>query len=627
MATATSILLSRDILRRVCQFQRGTCEDMRPFLTLPLLSTQIDDTPDYWEMRDSSPYHEIALVLDTIVPPWLAEYHMDRLGNLFDCLETVREPTLLWAALFGRLDVLVWVEGRYNLSACSGKLLVAGAGHLNVLSYLWSIGYRANVVDATKQSAILGASDCLTFLLTHIPPRWLDAHTIAAVSYQGHRQILELLAPQLVQNRTFLRLSIVAAAANSRLEIATWLHQILLGLHLNVEYYDSDVAEALWILSSTGRLDGLEWLLAVTVVAQVSHVEIESYCLGVAMRHQQDAVIQWLVTRIAPSSLVDTYLSGNDHCAVLDPFVDPTIPVAEKGLEYEALSWSTDKLRRVFEKFDDLSHAGPIRTDALKKCLYQVVSRGQLVSVPWIMSCLDRVVVNAVVVKALQLGMHQGGEPMLDFFHAQDMHLPAEIIDDELYSILRRASDKSVLPPWLDLLEDSLSKTDKVARWLVVERGGQVAVMGHLLARLAHGKKTILQFKTLFSVWRPLVNDEDRTQVFEKCLQRRKRSDYAALVDFLVLSDPYLFISLSTSRNLATVRRLHAIVAQTATMDTLRHVQSEALAQAAAAGRCGVVKFLVEKIGGQAKDVFRRTPGSSDGLRSNPALEIVGRAI
>ncbi|KAF0683827.1 Aste57867_24143 [Aphanomyces stellatus] len=604
MRLTTTVLLSRDVLHLVCKYQCGIYEDMRPFLSLRVASTADDTYSDVDEEATFSALQEMASAVELIFPAWLASFSMDRLWLLFDCIDGVREPILAWAASTARLDVLVWVHEQYNIHECSSKLLVAGVRQLSVLAYLQRINYRNNLEQAAIEAAVQGLVPNLSLLMTELqtPTDWLDGRTVSRIAHGGHRPVLEYLLPQLVLHPDLLVRATTYAAAYNHVAMAAWLHTYLVDLHVALEANDETFESPLWIATSRGHLDGLQWL--VDLLARVDAAQVAAwveFCLGVATRYRQAHVVEWLVPQVPSSStLLQIYLSDDSDGTLLDAAVDAHAVVAAGMLADEVTSWSIEKLQHAFGKLDILK-LDPGRTDALKQCLFQVVSYGSLALVPWLVGNLRPMDVVDVVCtqRALHRGLHRGGVPMLDLFEAQNILLPPEDMDDVLYSLLRQAADATSVPSWLgpqDYMTDENSSNDvQIAQWFVVRRGGKLAVLGLLLVRLAQRKKTTTQFKILYNAWLPLVDENEKNRVVMACLEKTNSPEIVQFFETVLATDPHLFVLMATTLQLGTVRKMHGFLAKSVSPDVLRSVESEALVRATLGGHRGIMEFLSHK--------------------------------
>ncbi|KAF0683828.1 Aste57867_24144 [Aphanomyces stellatus] len=603
-------------LSLISQYQHGICEDMRPFLSLPLRLCLCDEVYAYRFKATVpvSPFQTIADVVESVLPLWLNTHGMERLGTLFACLERAREPVLLWAASKARIDVLAWGHDKYDLQVCSRSLLLAGVGQLDVLVYLHGIGYGTDACLATIRAAIHGHASSLAYLLSAgfpQPTNWLDDNTVAGMCFWGHRNTLELILPQIVQDEGLLRLATTAAAAHNHLDMANWLYDQLLHLDFQLVFYDDAIDESLYVASRRGHLEGLEWLLDRIVVptdelGEPEHGDLKERCLGYATLARQRPVVDWLVPKVSSSSIVSIYLHYDDDGSMLNDVVDSGYDLDERTVVENMLRWSSEKLQRVLDTFDTFQQHGSTRTNLLKKCLYRVVMNGMVAHVPWLVACLDPADIRDVVCsqKALCLGLLQGGVPMLDLFESHCIHLTSDEMDDAMFTILRSLGDSSVLPNWLRSHDPAiqLANEDTIARWLVVRRGGLASVIGVFLPRLAQSKKTILQFKALFNAWEPLVDDEEKIRVLTECLRRAKNVDILYFVESLVPANPKLFAIMATTRHLGSFRRVHVAFAQSVHAEELLRMESEALICAAATGQRGIAQFLQDKIGSKNND-------------------------
>ncbi|KAF0683824.1 Aste57867_24140 [Aphanomyces stellatus] len=540
---------------------------MRPFLTPLALPNPDDDVPDYWDRSSTSvsTHQDVVDAVEEILPPWLAKYDIDRLGTLFDCLMRAREPILVWAARIARLDVMSWVHDQFDLDVCSNY----------VLSPVQSL-----VAEATKQAAMQGHFSSMDYLLTayQVSQGWLDNDTVAAISFQGHRHILEYLLARLVQDPSLLRRAIVSAAANSHLDIARWLHTQLLALDLNIEFYDA-TDHALWIASTT-RTD-----------------DLNERCVGFATRYQQK-LVDWLVQYASALKIVEIYLREDESCSILDAYVDPNFDVDVDNISIGAFT---------------LSHNLVLSNQRIEE-----MSRPVGCTDTWHRFRGSSVVLTETDVRddvdsqqALHVGLHLGGVPLLDFFESNNIHMSAAKMTTNCTRSCAKCPTKrpshagkptKTVPTW----SAKMKPTDKIARWLAMRRGGPLATLEHMLVRLAHEKKTLLQFKTLFYVWLTHVDDDDKFQVLEQCLKQRHQSDQVELMEFLVVSNPHYFVSLLTTRPGATIRKLHTALVPSRDLspDELVRIESEALVQAAVDGRRGVVQFILQQIQSKNKDAI-----------------------
>ncbi|KAF0683822.1 Aste57867_24138 [Aphanomyces stellatus] len=614
MRPATSVLLSRDVVRLVCEYQSGICDDMRPFLPLRIMASTVDDVSDDDEesLTSIGALQAMANGVASVLPKWLASFSMDRLRLLFDCVQGVREPILVWAASTARLDVLMWVHIHYDLRVCSDNLLVAGVAQLTVLSYLHSIKFTTKTTKAVVQAATEGHVASLAFLLTEfqVPQNWLNGGTVSRVAGGGHREILAFLLPQLEQVPQLLWQVTTHTAAYNHIELAAWLYTQLVALDVPIHADDDTLESPLWIASTGGHVDGLEWLLNLVALVDATEVATwEDFCFSAATRYRQVQVVNFLIPRVSPTTIVETYLYDDSDGLLLHAVVDRDFNVqVDNDVVEMVLRWSLDKLRQVLDTFTLFQHQPRLRTDTLKKCLHRVVSFGRRMDlVPWLVGGLQHEDVQDVVItqKALHVGFLRGGVPMLDFFDAHDIHMPPTEIDHKLFLILRQARDKSVLPRWLDnSLDDNLdtANEDSIARWLVLRRGGRVAVFGRLLVRLAQGKNTLDQFKTLFNGWLSLSTTSDESnQVIQECMKHIRSPEVLNYFESLLVTDPSLFVLMAPTLHLGTVRKMHSLLAQTVSHDELIRLESKALVEAAAAGHCSAVQFLENIVNAKQK--------------------------
>ncbi|KAF0696608.1 Aste57867_12648 [Aphanomyces stellatus] len=615
MEAITLVHLPQDALHHIFQYQHGICEDMRPFLALPDFSDvgERAGTPDYRFIKTDPIIllQELAKKMDILLAPWLATYSVNRVGRLLNCINTAREPVLVWAAYMGRLDVLTEMNHRVDLHTCSDKLLIAGARHSSVLAYLHTIGYQAKIVEAVREAATYGHATSVVFLLAYfpVPSDWLDNTTVTGMAYWGHRSTLELVLATLVGDPDLLRMASLTSAAANHLDTANWLHGVLtMDLHLRLDSYYRDFFVSL--AASRGHLDGLEWLLQAFTVENadaLAHLEVVS--LREATRHGHRQVAHWVVPRIEQSAINEIFIRDDRLGSILHGAVDATVEITGDDLVAHVFEWSVEKIQQVFTTFANLARPGHARTDALWKCLGRVISLGRLETLSWFVGCLSREDVEYIARQSLPQGMHKGGVPLLEYFETLDIHLTMEEMDSELFSSLRQHSTKSSLPWWLqdapDLDEyDSLKET--LTRWLVTRRGGRVAVLGRMLVRLAQVKKSLVQFQTLFYEWMAFVGDDDeKKRVLMACLDQRKPVDNMDVLKFLVTVEPRLFAIVSTLRPLSTVQTLHQAVAKRRPADELSRLEVEAMNKAGEAGRDDIVMYLAH----QTKD-YKATTNS-----------------
>ncbi|KAF0719652.1 Aste57867_891 [Aphanomyces stellatus] len=601
MASLTS--LSHEVLCRVCAYQQGVCEDMRPFLTLPPTPTFEGDDFFYWDSKVDPvrPFQAIVDALNWILPLWLETFSLNRLGRLFDLVARVREPILLWAANTARLDVLTWVHDRYDLRTCSDNLLAAAAGQLEVLVYLHSIEYAAKIEQSTRHAAIHGHVSSVAFLLDNFdyPRNWLNVHTIAGLFFGRHLDVVDLLLPYLVQDPILLRQAMGYAAAFNHLDLARKLHEHLVALNLQVDAADDAFNDALCIASSEGFVDGLTWLLGISGADPGMLAWLTHGCLVDGIRSGQQAIVNALMQDVSLATVTQLYLSEDVDGSLLDAAVDPNADVSGDDLGQLVLGWSVVKLCRVFNKFARLREPGPIRTAALKKCLHQVVSEGKMELVPWLVGYLTADDVCDVVCSqyALNHGAVKGGTPMLEFFESQGILLPTTYMDDLMYSLLCEATTQTGVPLWLqvDPHDDTLSGEDKTARWLVLHRGGPVAVLGRMFSRLVQveGRHARLHCLALYEAWAPLVQEEEKKQVLLAC--QRERPVNAHVMEALVATEPWLFVHLAAIRRpLASLRALFAVFAKAVAPDELRRLKADAQVEATKAGQLNAAKFLAQ---------------------------------
>ncbi|KAF0715288.1 Aste57867_3456 [Aphanomyces stellatus] len=587
---------------------------MRPFLALAVLSSDDDELTDYWDFTENlnGPHQAMADAMTAILSPWLETYDLNRLILLFDCLGGVREPIVVWAAYVARVDVLIFVHDQYDLRGLSKNLLVAGVAHLNVLTYLHSIGYDRKTGEAAREAAIRGHTSSLSFLLAEfqVPHEWLSDNTIEGISFGGYRSVVEMLLPRIVPNPDWLRHVTSYAASYDHLNLANWLFRQMVELDISMDVDGEAFECTLSVASNRGNLEGLQWLLAI-INQPTRLVELETHCLVVAIRFEQRLVVEWLVPRVSPSTLVQAYLANDANGTMLHYFIDPEYDVPADEIVEVVHRWSLEKMLRVFETFSKLKQRGTFRTEVLKRCLHQMVWFGRrLELVECFVDWMDFVDVQDVVLtqKALHRGLQRGGVAMLDFFETQNIHLTPAEMDDELFVILRQVSDKSILPGWLNIQDNKdqdMSDMDKIAQWFVMRRDGPVATLRHMLVRLAQGKKTLLQFKTLYAEWLTVVKDEaERKSVVKKCLQHS--TEIQQYFESRLASDPSLFVLMATTLRLGTVQRIHAAIARTTTADKLLCLESDALVEAAEAGHCGIVEFLLNKMSGKDKGGIHR---------------------
>ncbi|KAF0719651.1 Aste57867_890 [Aphanomyces stellatus] len=578
---------------------------MRPFLTLPSVSWPEEHMAAFWSFTDDNraPLREVADMVEKFIAPWLAEYSVNRITYLFDCLAKVREPILVWAAYTGRLDVLVGVHDRYDLGLCSDNLLVAGMAHLDVLTYLHNIGYQAKAGHAAEQAAIHGHESSLKFLLPsfQVAPGWLGEKAVAGISCRGHSHIFSLLLTQLVGTPHLLHLATTFAASYSHMSLANWLHSQWMHLNLPLALHENALNDALWIASSGGFLDGLQWLMQVFVVDTTELVEAVTLCLSSATRYGHHAVVDWLVPQATPRVITDIFFRDDIDGTLLIAAIDPTIEIDADDVANAMYSWSLDKLQRVLDTFESLHRPGPTRTATLKTWLFKAVTDGRVEFVPWLVECLDPDDVRSVVCfqRALFRGMHKGGVPLLVLFESMDMHLPHDVMDITMYVSLRQEPDKSMLPSWLEDNDNGgLDDTNQVARWCMTRRGGRVATLGRLLVRLSQGKKTFEQFNLLYATWLPLADDASKQAVLKSCVQTTNHEIFQFL-ESRVPSYPHMFVFIAMTRRLGPIRRCLGILADSMTPDELLRVQCDALVESAAAGYSRVMQFLATQIDGQ----------------------------
>ncbi|KAF0715291.1 Aste57867_3459 [Aphanomyces stellatus] len=613
MASATLIHISRDALRQICQFQDGICEDMRPFLSLRPFASLKESRSDDWTraLAPIYPHQDMANAVDAMLPSWLALNNMDRLSLLLDCIDWLEEPILVWAANRGRVDVLTWVHGRLNLCQCSDNLLVAAVGELSVLEFLDGIGYSAKATQAMQQAAIRGDRSCMEFIHTtfSLPHDWIDRNTIAGMSFES--QVWDVVLSQLVHNPSFLRQAIVLSAANNHVDTATSL--LSEAVDFSIDASDEAFNTALWMASSHGHLEGLQWLFGLPTFQATDRMDLDESCLLAAANARQAAVGHWFIPRVAPDALLQIFLRDKNAAdSILADVVDPNAALNFEEIEELVPNWSFQKLRHVFDMFTLLKIPGPVRTDALKTCLWRKVAQGHMEAVQWLAEYLTPSEVRNVVVerRALEYGLGAGGVPLLEYFEAQGMHMPPDQMDAALASRYRNMRDETRLPWWLyndeDLDDRNLSDQHKMTRWLVSRRGGCVATMGHMLVQLSHRERTIQQFQTLHRTWLSMVDDADvKSRVLKTCVQEAN-SIICGYFESLLETDPHLFAYFASTHEITTVRRLHAMLAQSCPSDLFRQVESEALVEAAVKGRYGVVQYFVQAMNGQNKDAIKR---------------------
>ncbi|KAF0719650.1 Aste57867_889 [Aphanomyces stellatus] len=646
MTSMTTALFSRDILRRVCDYQHGLCEDMRPCLLFPDRSSLDELLANDWDETDTlppiNPFEVMANIGGNFMSSWLTIHSVGRLSVLFECVERAREPILVWAAFMGRLDVLSWVHGQIDLRMCSDNLLAAAVDHINVLEYLGSVGYAINPTKAAQQAAICGRAASLEFLLAHfsVCHDWLDKDTIAAMSFRDHRVVWDVVQPQLVENPILLVHATTYSAAYNHLDTANRLLHILNGLQRQIDATDDVIDSALCIASASGNLEGLQWLFAFPTLPESERANFEVRCLSAAARAGQSIVANSLVPRITPDTLVDIYLCDDVDGSILAGAVDPRAQLDLFDVEREAAYWSVEKLCRVFDTFIALKAPGPLRTDALKVCLWSYVSTGQLEPLPWLVGCLAHSDVRYIVHtrKALENGFRSGGVPLLEYFEAMDIHLLPEVMDSALASELPHSSDKTTLPWWLthddDLDSRNLSDKERLMQWLVARRGGRIATLGHMLIQLARRRgfittqlpperSAVHQLKTLVREWMALADEGTKRSVLKACLQETSQPAVVQFFDSLLTTEPQLFSLLVITRPLATVEKLHSILVQSSSPDKHRQIESDALVEAALVGRFGVAKFLMKTMNGQNEEAVKRALEAATPFRNFTMLQIL----
>ncbi|KAF0719649.1 Aste57867_888 [Aphanomyces stellatus] len=594
---AIATLLAPALMPLICTYQDGIYEDMRPFLVLPPYS---------------DPTNEDLDAIDKVVTPWLGEYGVNRLALLFGCMERVRKSILVWAIFKVRLDVLNWMQGRYDLLACADNLLVMASksGHLCVLEYLHGIGYDTNAVMATRQAAIYGFVAGVSTLQSqyHIPDAWLDEDTVGGIASGGFLLMLETLQPILAQRPFLFRKAMAAAASKGHLPLAQWLHRQVLEHNLQV-IVDQDAVER---AAMDGQLNGLQWLLDVwdSVMTASDRMDLLEYGLFWATSHRQKDTALWLAGHVPPSTVTSLFLRNDHEGDILIDFVDPDSDLSDGFLATTVSNWSDSKVQLVFDTFFCLQVGGLVRSSALRECLWQATAHGMVATVQWLADAMELKDVDDVVHSkmfyrpnsALFCGFRKGGVPMLELFNARGIHLTPTDMDRLLYLALCDEPDKSTLPPWL-----SSNKVGKVGsgpspaalQWLVVRRGGRADVMGRMLVRHAIGKKNFKQFKTIYNEWLSLVqqNDADRSTIQAKCLTKGR----VDMVLYMLACSPSLFVEFAMTASLPAVGSLHAMTARAVSAAELQVVEDDALKQCVVQGRNDIAHLLRQKMRGNGK--------------------------
>ncbi|KAH9124659.1 hypothetical protein AeMF1_004622 [Aphanomyces euteiches] len=273
--TSWTTLLVRDILRRICEYQRGIYEDVVPFRRFLSNGATVHGTSKQ------------AQAFESILFRWLALYPST--SRLLDSYEPIKHALACHCAYTGRVKILQYLHERYILQSVAANLCqMAIAGQrLDVLEYLVCIGYELRgqfepVHLSWKDQAVFD------FVFEHYRPLCTANTTIYAFASSGLQEHLMRLL--LYVDEAQIRLMWSVAASHGHVELARTIYTASVDISDHVfqfagSSFFSTTFQHIKNAANVGSIDGMFWIydIANPFFSQEDRIAVVGFCLKYAV--------------------------------------------------------------------------------------------------------------------------------------------------------------------------------------------------------------------------------------------------------------------------------------------------------------------------------------------------------
>ncbi|KAH9072061.1 hypothetical protein Ae201684P_021198 [Aphanomyces euteiches] len=270
--TPWTTLLVPDILRRICEYQRGIYEDVVPFRRFLSNGATVHGTSKQ------------AQAFESVLSPWLALY--PSISRLVASYEPIKHALACHCAYTGRAGILQHLHKRYILQSVAVNLCqMAIAGQrLDVLEYLVCIGYE---LPRQFESVYLSWKDqaVFDFVFEHYRPLCTTNTTIYAFASSGNEDALMRLLSYVDEAQ--IRLMWSVAASHGHVELARTIYTASVDISDHVYQFAgssffSTTFQHIKNAANVGSIDGMFWIydIANPFFSQEDRIAVVGFCLN-----------------------------------------------------------------------------------------------------------------------------------------------------------------------------------------------------------------------------------------------------------------------------------------------------------------------------------------------------------
>ncbi|KAF0716142.1 Aste57867_3002 [Aphanomyces stellatus] len=483
--------------------------------------------------------------LDAAVGGWIESHGTPRLPLLFTVLPKTRRLVAEYAACRGRVDVLAFLHTNNDLPACSQRLLevaVLEGENMAAVEFLSQVGYRLSVTQTAFRASSRRQWPVLGCLLRCFP----------------------------------------------------------------AELWSSLVAD----VARRGCLEGLQSLLAAWPPTPDMRSHVRQVCLEQSLDHVK--VSRWLAQQLQGDDdvIFNTFVRHPKHITLLE-YVAKEFILADQRMTTLVQRFPHDTVRSVFDLL--FKPDTPTRIHAEKQCLMQATNQVSMTKqtysiVRWLVfSSLDVSDVIQIIrtsprgKNTMACAIRQMDLDMTRFLHDQGVPVNPRLVEIELLDkvnhielALMLTVDECANPQQISFR----GKTQAWVEWLVDQLGGSVAVMGHLLTRMACSNSLPTIFPKVYTRWMAQVNDaNEKSRVQMACVQggHAKAVDCVVRLADVSLDLQQLLFHAVEFNSLGLAQRIHKGATKGMTQEEKRHIADEMHLVATAAGRIKVLQWLAEE--------------------------------